>query len=420
MRGHAGRRQATIAVLLAALIALPACGKTDEKARAAGIAPPESLAFVSVNLDPANEQKRAIGSIASKFPDFAAQAGNFEEARDKALGQLAAQVRLNYKLDVQPWLGNELAVAVLPPQGGKEPVAVLMAASKDDEKARAALDKAKAGGKFGGEFRLVGGFAVVANDEDKAQNPRVLDLVERQRENDNGGLANSDRFKKLVNELHDNRLVLAWADGNALTQATASPSEAQDVRAAQCLGGSAMVAADLHAEDSAVVLQGVTEGQATGQGEPKLSNGLSADSLGALSAFDLGGLLSRCLGQIPDSNDFVTEVRRDTGLDIQADVLSWMRGEATVVVGPVPSGREAPDFALLVEPTDRPRAEATFSKLRQNTRPLRVDQPARVLAGRLEGRHSGPRKRRRVPRRRRQRQVGQDFAAAGGPHRPHP
>jgi len=350
-------------------MALPACGKTDERARAAGIAPPESLAFVSVNLDPALDQKKAISSITGKFPDFAAQAGDFEEGRDKALGQLAAEVRLNYKLDVQPWLGNELAVAVLPSQGGKEPVAVLMAASKDDKKARGALDKAKGGGKFDGDFRFVGGFAIIANGKDKAQNPRLLDTVELEGKKDNGGLASSDRFKNVVKELHDNRLVLAWADNKALAQAvtTAGP-DAKDASAAQCLGASTTVAADLHAEDSAVVLQGVaqSEGQSYGQGEPKLINGLPADSLAALSAFDLGGLLSRCLGQIPDSNDFVNDTRREFGLDIQADILSWMRGEASVVVGPVPPGREAPDFAVLVEPTDRARAEAAYSKLRQN------------------------------------------------------
>lgn len=360
------RRPVTIAVVFVALIVLPACGKTDEKARAAGIAPSESLAFVSVNLDPAIEQKRAISSIAGKFPDFSAQAGDFEEARDKVLGQLAAEVRLNYKLDVEPWLGNELAVAVLPSQGGKEPVAVLMAASKDDDKAKAALEKAKGGGKFGGEFRLVGRFVIVANNEDKAQNPRALDLVERQQTNGSGGLAESDRFRKLVNELNDNRLVLVWADSSALTQANASGSDAQDLQAAQCLGGSTTVAVDLHAEDSAVVLEGVTEGQSSGQGELKLANGLPADSLGAFSAFGVGDLLSRCLGQIPDSDDFVMDTRRETGLDIQADVLAWMRGEVTLVMGPVPSGRDAPDFALLVEPTDRPKAEAAFSKLRPN------------------------------------------------------
>jgi hypothetical protein len=115
-----------------------------------------------------------------------------------------------------------------------------------------------------------------------------------------------------------------------------------------------------------VVVEVVTEGQSSGQGELKLANGLPADSLGAFSAFGVGDLLSRCLGQIPDSDDFVMDTRRETGLDIQADVLAWMRGEVTLVMGPVPSGRDAPDFALLVEPTDRPKAEAAFSKLRPN------------------------------------------------------
>jgi len=353
-----------MAIVFAALIALPACGKTDEKARAAGMAPAESLAFVSVNLDPAIEQKRAVASIARKFPDLSAQAGDFEEARDKALGQIAAQARLNYKLDVQPWLGNELAVAVLPAQGGKAPVSVLMAASKDDDKAKAALEKAKAGGKFTGEYRLAGRFVIVADNTDKAQNPPALDMVQRQETSEGGGLAENERFKKLVDELHDNRLGLAWVDNNALTRAAASPSDAQDLEAAQCFGGSSTVAADLHAEDAALVLEAVTEGPYGGQGELKLAKGLPADSLGAVSAFGLGDVVSRCLPQIPGSQDFVTETRTETGLDIQSDVLSWLKGEVTLVAGPVPAGKKVPDFALLAEPTDRPKAEAALAKLR--------------------------------------------------------
>ncbi|MGH9181665.1 MAG: DUF3352 domain-containing protein, partial [Acidimicrobiales bacterium] len=116
------------------LLALPACGgKTDEKARAAGITPTDALAFFSVNLAPSIEQKRNLQGILGKFPGVADEVrGDFEDALDGLLDDVTEEAGLDYETDVKPWLGNEVALVVLPLaegetffEGGEPPVVVM-------------------------------------------------------------------------------------------------------------------------------------------------------------------------------------------------------------------------------------------------------------------------------------------------------
>src|SRR3954463_7402666 len=114
------RRLVTGAVLACLVAVLPACGnRTNESARAAGMVPANAIAFVSASLDPSIAQKKNLLDIARKFPKARDKVrSNFQDTRDSFLSDAVKEACLDYAKDVKPWLGSELAVAVLARPGG--------------------------------------------------------------------------------------------------------------------------------------------------------------------------------------------------------------------------------------------------------------------------------------------------------------
>ena len=384
------RRLVSIAMVGAVLLVLPACSdKTDETVRAAGITPENALAFFSVNLDPAVEQQRNLLGLLRRFPDVRQEVrDDFEESKDELLADLFQESGLDYNEDVEPWLGNEVAVAVLPPgEGSEQPLVPLMVESEDDDAARDALEKSRRSGDFEGKFRFVENFVVISDQqEEETLDDRVLNLVERDAEEDGGGLAEGEGFTKVVDELHGDRLLLGWVDGrqivDLLDETGVLPPGLDLARSFQ---GAGEVAFDLHAQRSALVLEGAAE--ATGQsrgGDPKLTEGLPTDTLAAVTAFNLaeGARQAFELATGAGGEDPNALFREATGLDLQTDVLSWMQGEFVLVAGKSRSGQPFPDFAAVVEPTDRARAEASMAKVRDSlAQRARIQLQERDIAG---------------------------------------
>lgn len=368
------RRLLSIAMVGAMLLVFPACSdKTDETVRAAGITPETALAFFSVNLDPAVEQQRNLLSVLRRFPDARQEVrDDFDESKDRLLADLFREGGLDYNEDVKPWLGNEVAVAVLPPgEGSDEPLVPLFVESEDDDAARDALEKSRRSGDFEGKFRFVENFVVISNQEqEETLDDRVLNLVEREAREEGGGLAESEAFTGVVDKLRGDRLLLGWVDGerivDLLDDAGVLPPGLELARSFQ---GGGKVAFDLHAQRSALVLEGAAEatGQSTG-GDPKLTESLPGDTLAALTAFNLaqGARQALELAAGMGGEDPAALFREATGLDLQADVLSWMQGEFVFVAGPPRSGQQFPDVAAVIEPSDRARAEAAMTKIRDS------------------------------------------------------
>lgn len=364
------RRLAALVLGGSLLLALPACSsKTDEAARAAGLTPASALAFFSVNLEPATEQQRNLLGIVRKFPDARDEVqGSFEDARDRLLSQLVSDSGLDYRRDVKPWLGNEMAVSVLAPEGDGDPTVALMIESKDEDEARDALEKSRASGGLDGEYRFVESFAVISDQEDPADDDRVLDRIQRQAGQDDGGLAESQIFTNVVDELHGDRLLLGWVnakEGSRVAERLGAfpPGFALPDR----FQGSGAVGFDLHTEESAMVVEGVADATGPpGGGNPVLTKGLPADSLGAITFFDVGGAIRDGLQFAAGAGggDPQAMFRDATGLDLQADVLSWMGGESVLTAARPQPGQQFPDLALVVQPTDRAKAEAAMVKIR--------------------------------------------------------
>jgi hypothetical protein len=301
-----------------------ACGKTDEAHRAAGIVPADALAYLSLTLDPSLLQKKDLFEIGLKFPAAAKLIkGNFDVSRDNLLEAAVRRVCLNYRSDVKPWLGSELAVALLPPpRGGSAPAGAVLIKVEDRAKAKVALDRAvsrrcasgsagSAGsavsaastgffgssgsadsggstgsfgsaGSFGStgsmgssdsvvQYRFVDGYAVVVAEHSVADGTVILDAVQNEAAKGAGGLAATPAFANAVAHLADDRLAVGWVDVPALARLVSSrtrSSRGTDVSGlSRCdvsslgLGPSAgQVAFDVRATPSSLLMEGVVGG----------------------------------------------------------------------------------------------------------------------------------------------------------------
>lgn len=363
------RRFAALVVAGAMALALPACGeKTDEAARAAGVTPANALAFVSLNLDPSIEQKRNMLAIARRFPGAGDKAkGEFESARDETIADLLEDSGLDFERDVKPWLGNEVALAVLPAGPGKTPYIVPMVETGDEAEARAAIEKAAAAGDFDGAYAVVDDFVLLSDQDDDAGDQAALDLIAAQARKNDGGLAEAEAFTAVVAQLAGDRLLLAWANVKASLEQAGDATEIDELGFLAQFDDADTVAVDVHAESGAVVAQAVATSPGGAKGEAvELTRTLPKATLAALTLFDVGGGIADGLQGVFGGGgpDFAAEFESETGIDLEADILSWMDGEVVFVAGDVPEGQRFPDFAMVVEVTDQAKARAGVDKVR--------------------------------------------------------
>ncbi|MGH2720088.1 MAG: DUF3352 domain-containing protein, partial [Actinomycetota bacterium] len=181
------------ALLLAVTMLAAGCGRKEEAASgAASIVPANALAFVSVSLDPPNDQKRNLQGVLAKFPELNSEE-EFSAQLDALLTGLFEDTGLTYAEDIKPWLGKEVAFVVLPPkdQGeGAEPLLALLIETTDTEAAQAALDKGTREGEFeAGDYRIVGSHVVFLGQDRTADRAAALAAIESQAAGDKAPLA---------------------------------------------------------------------------------------------------------------------------------------------------------------------------------------------------------------------------------------
>src|SRR5512146_1818283 len=80
---------------------------------AASLAPENSLAYVSVYLSPSTGQEMNFGDLLTKLPGFSDR-DQLGDKLDQIVQRTLADAGLDYHADVKPWLGDEIALAILP------------------------------------------------------------------------------------------------------------------------------------------------------------------------------------------------------------------------------------------------------------------------------------------------------------------
>ena len=218
-QGRSRRRTATVGIAAAAVLGVAGAGAwgvaqfLDGGTAAAAAVPQNALAYVSVDLDPDGGQKLEVARTLRKFPAIKEKIGSGDDLRRWIFDAVSEDIPcdLNFGDDLDPWLGNKVAFAVLPGREGKEPVPMAAVEVKDEEAAEAGVAKIAACGSEGaGEepgLAFVDGFMVIAETDSIAD-----DLVSQVGE---GSLAEHDGFNTWVEEAGGAGIVTAYASAEA-------------------------------------------------------------------------------------------------------------------------------------------------------------------------------------------------------------
>lgn len=190
--------------------------------QAAAAVPADAVAYLSLDLDPSAQQKLEAIRIVKKFPALDDELGldaqddlrrwAFEEIRGDSCTDLA------YDEDVAPWIGDRVAVAVLPPEKtGGEPVPMVALQVTDQDAASSGLDavaacaEKNAGGAEGGEvaFAFTGDYVVLAETQAVADG-----LVQ---DADEAALADEAAFTRWTEAAGDPGIVSIYVSSQAVS-----------------------------------------------------------------------------------------------------------------------------------------------------------------------------------------------------------
>jgi hypothetical protein len=343
------------------------------------LVPNDAAAYASVFLDPSTRQKLAIRDLLSKFPSNVASPDKAQTAVEKLFTNMLDGTGLQYRSDVEPWLGNEIAgwSGPLPSSGmpgsmtssgasmstssltsssasSPRGTAALLLSTTDGRASMGAVHKAenRMGGKVGhGTYKGVDFDIVGSNDSVIGVVDNFLVVGTRSgfektvdtAKGDNGSLEGSNTFKSATSGLRSDRLALFYVDAHGLI--SQMPSMLGNFFG---LSGqpdsSGASAAVVYARPDGLVLDAT--GPATSDLDfaksSALLKSLPGDAWAGIADPGFGARLRRLYSQMTDSLGMngaliSRQFKQQTGLDIQKDVLDWMGSLSIFMEGSSPN-----------------------------------------------------------------------------------
>jgi hypothetical protein len=323
---------------------------------AAFLVPADVGAYVHLNLDPDTDQYEAAAELAPLLPDLTSEAAG--------LLSVAAERRIVYRRDVQPWSAGELALALAP--DGLETGRLLLIEVADAEGAAAFADRILGPGVTESELNgttvktdreglsasIAEGFLLIGPE---AGVRRSIELPA------GNSIAADPPAQRVLDALPDQRLL----------DAVASPDLLRALSAAGTLGpfdtfvnarGAEVVAAALGFEEGAldVSVRSIQDEEVADQEpdffaalplfEPALTERVGADALVYLGVGDPGSGAARLADQAVDTapdlfrglRSFSRRLRSREGVDVEQDLLPLLEGEAALTVEPETLAGERP------------------------------------------------------------------------------
>ncbi|HET8953271.1 MAG TPA: DUF3352 domain-containing protein [Solirubrobacteraceae bacterium] len=372
--------------LISLSIVVAGCGGSsasggDDPARAV---PASAGIYADATLRPEGSLREDALAAAGKVLRTSDPEGKIRELVDKAFAE-SEDPELDWEKDVAPWLGEKVAVWVAPASGEEDFRGAVVAMTKDEEAAQAAIERAVKGSDKTFSTRtykdvsyqassdsaagIVEGFAVFGTE------PEFKKTVDAAK---GGGLASEDRFEKAMDGLEDDRLGSFYVDVRALVDAAArqEPDSAEQIEQFERfvpidkigpVAGAFVANGDRLAVDAvASVPEGALPGglgALTGGGSTPLLGELPGDSWVALGAPDVGQSVRAIYQQAAGALGGAAiegQLRHQLGLDLQEDVFSWIGDVAFFARG---TTLDTIEGGVVIEVTDSDKAKAAFPKL---------------------------------------------------------
>lgn len=350
--------------------------------RAATLAPASTVVYVNVYLQPSTGQQMNLSALIGRLPGFADEA-SLDEKVDQIVQNLLSGTGIDYREQVKPWLGDQVAVAGWPDADDPaEAEAVVIAEVRDPEAAEAfILDLAEEGGasftaetyrgveiQVGeeGAYGLVDEMLVIGMSADAVH--AVVDTSMG-----DPSLADEEDFRETMDGVPADHLASLFIDLAGIAASTGVQDE---------LGTFGTASAVLVAESDGLRISGnapfdpaepplTVDGVVLGSEPSNLVDWMPQDTLAELVVFGVRQALEdaeTAIGATPEGEEigetldtFRLLAAFGLGIDLDADVLPLLDREVAVAIGgfdgPMPSGQ------LLLRPADAAEAAAALARI---------------------------------------------------------
>jgi hypothetical protein len=394
-----GLLAAAVAVVLTAGVTLVVADSLGSAAEATTLVPADAAIVVHARLDPSLGQKRALAQLLQKLPERAQQ--QVRQGIPNAVNGLLGEAGIDYAEDVEPWLGDEVALFLTGDLSAPDGAVLLQ--TSDAEAALAAVGQALAAEgadpQQESSYRDVTiwavpveppaaevdvtemGYAVIGDFVAIGTPDGLTAAVDAHRD---GGIVADDDYRRMVDPLTDDRLLTYWVDAPQIVQ-----SAVEDIDEAQVFAESAFAfapqqesAGAVFATAESVVFETVTRKPDDGPGflpsesSVTLMGSLPAEAWVSAVIPAIGRNVVEILDEIPESADLEEVFSSSTGLDLRDDVLSWMQDGALFV-----SGEDVTELggALVIESSDPAATTRTLDEVFRPGRGLDASvQPTQV------------------------------------------
>ena len=319
------------------------------------LVPANAVGIVELDLNPPAGQKLNAMRLLHRLPKDTVHVGA-DNYRDALLQTIFAKANgIDYATDVDPWLGDRAAAAVLPPvAGGDSPTTEVVLQVKDVAKFKAAAPKLFSASGDGWVIR--DGYVVISQDTDTAT--RLADSAAK------ADLADSSDYSLDTSGLGE-RIMTGWYD---LSRAATLLPAATRASVGDAVHGRATFADRVEPDALELVANetGVTSGAAARVALlPKLPGGtvaaLELTGGGQRVAQEWKQVLASMSSSGVDASQLTQTYKRQFGLDLPGDLTTLLGSDAVGAVV-VPTDAKTPVFGY-VSVTDPTKARALATRL---------------------------------------------------------
>lgn len=376
-------------LLLALLVtALAGCGGGSEAGGGgpAALVPRDAGLYVEATVRPEGRMREDALAAAGKVFDTTDPAARISELLEQAQAS-GGEPKLDYARDVEPWLGDRIALwlasggvvgefrgvalaATTDPEGARESIRAAMRRHDVSLRARSHQGVDYEVGEDGESFAVVEGFLALGTE---AELKRTIDAA------DGESLADDERYAKIVGELPEGRIAHFFARTELFTKAAMGGGEPgaseqyEQLRRIFPFDEIGPYAGSLSIDGERIALDTITtarSGEAFrqlglfgGAASTPLLGELPGDAWGAFGTPKLGETLKLLVGRFAGAFGGAAlsqQLRQETGLDLEQDILSWIGDAAFFVRGSTP---DTVDGGAVIAVTDEERAATAFGKI---------------------------------------------------------
>jgi hypothetical protein len=355
----------------------------------ADLLPADTLAYVRVDLDPSASQKVDLIRLLQRVPEFEETTGissDKEDLRRTAVTSILSEFDcdVDYADDIEPWIGDRAAFAVVPGDDRPSPIGLLQVTDASAaESGLAAVIKCFGGEEAPGAFAFSDDYVVIAESQDVADGVVSGGAEET--------LADDDAYAEDMDRMGDAGIVSYWADLPAVAKATEQMGDDVGMGLGGMgmgfggmgmgFGGAETAFGAVRAGSDNIELAAYTSGDQLFENAASPVTELPATTLATFSVSGLGERVPELWDRLreyagADSGSFDREVaafERETGLQLPEDLATLLGDNVTVALdseglarstmesGPKPSDynagvRFSGDTEAIIDVVDRIRA----------------------------------------------------------------